>query len=777
MKHFLFLLFLLLTSVVRAENGDWRIYASYQSAQQTVVLKNTVFVRCEGGVYSYALDDTSLHGFDKSNVLSDTGIFSILKSDETNEIVVVYTNGNIDIIEPNQTGGRSINLPDLKTKVLADKTINDAVIEEGWLYISTNSGLLCVDIKKRTFGNFYNLGKKVKSVAYCEGDLYVATDDGIYYGNTDLNLLDSSQWQRIASSNYSRLMKLGETIFALVPHGIDKIQSLQSFSNTRIATVPTATACIANDEIWIFNTATSATRLSLDAKASHGVSVTSIATPQQLSSVSFAGNVYWGTCTADGSLRGYRLDGEALVETVGSIMPNSPRRNASYHLSMEKGQRLLMTSGDFNYPQSGCPGTVMMYEKGDWSAFEEYKSDIFPTNYYLNLTDVVQDPLDPTHHYASSARCGLFEFRNGKIVNHFSEHNSPLTSILPESEYHRLTVRITGLAFDGQHNLWMLNNECDTIVRILLNNGKWTAYNIPELKDAPTFDRVVFDRRGWAWINSRRLVESWNAGFCVIDPKGNASNPKGFRHKFFPTFMNQDGTNYQPLLFHCVTEDVDGAMWLGCDRGIFVIYNPEDVFNSNFRVTQVKVPRNDGSNLADYLLNDVDVTCITIDGGNRKWVGTSNDGVYLISADGLEELQHFNTANSPLVHDCIYDIAIDGVTGEVFFATGDGLVSYMGDAIDPAPKYDNDLVEVYPNPVRPDYQGSIVIKGLKADTDVKIVNASGRIVNEGKSNGGEYVWNGRLPSGGRCGNGVYFILGSNAEGNDGVVGKFVVVRE
>jgi hypothetical protein len=172
----------------------------------------------------------------------------------------------------------------------------------------------------------------------------------------------------------------------------------------------------------------------------------------------------------------------------------------------------------------------------------------------------------------------------------------------------------------------------------------------------------------------------------------------------------------------------------------------------------------------------VNVKCITIDGGNRKWIGTSGSGVYLISHDGLETIHHFTVDNSPLISNNIYSIAIDGQTGEVFIGTDRGLVSFMGDATEPESEMDDDLLKVYPNPVHPDYQGQITITGLMFNSNVKIVNAAGRLVHEGTSVGGEFTWNGRLSSGKRAASGIYYVLATDEEGNEGATTKFLIVR-
>ena len=175
-------------------------------------------------------------------------------------------------------------------------------------------------------------------------------------------------------------------------------------------------------------------------------------------------------------------------------------------------------------------------------------------------------------------------------------------------------------------------------------------------------------------------------------------------------------------------------------------------------------------------LNEVAIKCIAIDGGNRKWFGTVSNGVYLTNADGTEIIHHFTKDNSPLISDEIYTIAIDGRTGEVLIGTSDGLCSYMGDATDPVGKFDEDLVKVYPNPIRPEYSGDIKITGLMNDSHVKIVSANGRLVNKGTSIGGSYIWNGRLDNGKAAMPGIYYILATDISGDESVAGKFLIVR-
>ena len=221
---------------------------------------------------------------------------------------------------------------------------------------------------------------------------------------------------------------------------------------------------------------------------------------------------------------------------------------------------------------------------------------------------------------------------------------------------------------------------------------------------------------------------------------------------------------------------LDKHLWMGCTKGIFMTKTPEDVFKSSFTFTQPIVPRNDGSGLGDYLLNGIPVKCILIDGGNRKWVGTLNNGVYLLSANGMETIEHFTAENSPLISDEINDLAIDGETGEVFIATSKGLCSYHGNATDPATSMSSNNLKVYPNPVRPDYQGQVHITGLMYNSDVKIVSAAGKLVAEGTSIGGEFSWDCCMQNGRRVSSGIYYALCTDEAGKKDAVAKILIIR-
>ena len=761
------ILYTLLPLLTFADDGLWTVYPSYHNATRCVVVDKKAYVVSDGGLYSYDIEDHSVETYSTLNLMSDFNIFDIAYDKSIKTLVMLYTNGNIDLLLPN---GEVYNITDLKEKTLSDKTINDLYVESGHAYISTNSGLVVVNTAKRVIDNYYDLKQNVLSTFGKDGYLYAAAKDGVYEGNTSDNLLDISNWKKVNNTAIRKFVVDGNRVYASTSNAFGTVTVKPgSFQMARVAAQAFSYWSVANEQLFVGD----------------GVKLFSLSQDNQLTELSsdsvctiaWGEGSYWAACAGKG-LQGMKLDNGRLSVTTQSVIPESPIRNYCASLRMEANNRLLIAGGTFNFFGLTYPGTLMKYENEKFTPFEE-KGPIeeMTARAYVKTTDLVQDPSDPEHHYASSAMSGLYEFKNYKYVRHYGCFNSPLTSILPDVKYPEWYVWITGLEFDDNNNLWMLNNQTDTIIRVKKANGGWAALYYNEIAGIQSLDHIVFDRRGWAWVNSRRRTnEGALAGLFCLNYNGTLEDTSDDTRRFLTDIINQDGTAYNIDLLNSITEDINGYMWFGTDKGLFMTPTPDEFFSPDFHLTQIKVPRNDGTNLADYLLNGVPVNCVTIDGGNRKWVGTSNSGVYLISSDGLEELAHFTTANSPLISDNVTSIAINGTSGTVFFGSEAGLVSYQGGATDPVDKMKRNNVKVFPNPVSPEYTGMINITGLAYNSNVKIVSAAGRLVNEGTSSGGQYSWNGLNKTGKRCGSGVYFVLATDEEGKDGVAQRFVIIR-
>ena len=763
------LLFLVSCISLQAEQiGSWKVYLSYHNAQKSVAMGKTVYVVANGDLFSYNTEDTEVRTYDNLGVLNDVDIVDIGYSQEAKKIIIVYSDSNIDLMDADDYVQ---NLSALKDKSLFGKEISGMCIYGSMAYLSTGFGFVEVDMKEGVFRNTYRLGFETKGIAVNADYIYLATTTGLFRCPKTENAQDKANWTKHqGSTDWTRIQLYGDELLGVRKDSLFQIDTQRQSTINKIYTGTVS-----------FLRETNGTLFWGDQKAicytSEISNRTIIQEDNTWSDATYLNGTYWVSDQYKG-LQGYKITGNQIQVTASSVIPNSPVRNLAYRLNWV-GNRLLVAGGINTVAATSFfkKPTAMYMEDNQWTNFEEMSE--IPEKYkdrlkLYNTTDLVQDPQDPTHHYASLHRNGLFEYKDGKFVKFYNSDNSPLSSILPMSKNYMNYVSCAGLKYDTDGNLWMLCSQTDTIVRILKPDGKWIGLFYEPIKQASLCDNIIIHSTGMVFLTSRRLDE--HKGVFCIDTKGTLGNNKDDKSILLQEIINQDETAYNPDEFYGICEDLDGKIWFGTTLGLFVIDDPTAVFDKNFRITQVKVNRNDGSGLADYLLSGVPVTCITVDGANRKWVGTLNNGVFLISADGQETIHHFTTADSPLLSDAIQDIAVNPITGEVAFGTEKGLCSYMSDAIEAAEDLVKDDVLVYPNPVKSDYTGPIAITGLTMDAEVKILSSNGQLVWSGVSSGGLVTWNGCNMNGKRVSSGVYHVVANDDAGNKAIVTRIVVIK-
>lgn len=468
-------------------------------------------------------------------------------------------------------------------------------------------------------------------------------------------------------------------------------------------------------------------------------------------------------------------DWDQYYAVVKTLQPGGPVYNYFNYMKFENNQLITTGGGWIDGGEFSRPGCAQFLEPNDatWTIIGRENVQPYSATRFTDATAIAFDPADANHYFLSTCGSGLYEFRNRQMVKNYTAGNSPIISALAETDPNAHNyVRVDGIIFDKSGNLWMTVNSSKAtkpMLKFNSTNNEWTEYNDPLLfyKNKPLriVRNSILDRNGHIW-----MVNDHHEHPCMlrIDP----TTDSFYR---YDNFTNQDGISTDLHYIRCVMEDMDGNLWMGSDQGLYM-YDENQQNDPTAGYTQIKVPRNDGTDLADYLLANADVTAIAIDGAKRKWIGTANSGVYLISADNTEQLHHFTTEDSPLLSDNIESLAINPTTGEVFFGTDKGLCSYMSDATTAIDEMKKDDVYAFPNPVPSDYQGLITVRGLSMDADVKILTISGRVVAQGRSNGGTFTWNGRDQSNKRVASGVYMIATATNDGKKGVVTKIAIVR-
>ena len=762
-KRIFAILSILIAITANAGIGDWVLYPSYHNATYCQTAGDKVYVLASGALYSYNTSDEEVRVYDKINTLSDIDITHIEYCKDIKALVVVYSNANIDILFDDE---EVYNITDFKNKSLPDKRINGVDIQGTTAYISTVFGVVELDLEEYEFTNTYTTGLNTYCTYLFNGTLFCGTETGMYSCATDKNLLDKNNW--VKKNNYftKAICELDGMLYCYLDefgiysynasnnilkdvvynHG-EKYNSMYSNGKEIIASAKKKTTIITSPtDVTVYKNSNSNFILK-------------------------DGNHFWDCKGYNGIVKCIAKDGEIIVNST-SVTLDSPVRNYCEYMKFASDDKLLVAGGNLNYFDiTFYDGTLMEYDYSGnrWNNLPEDTIKQATGIPYLNLCAIDEDPAEPGHYFAGSFGYGLYEFRNGKFVKHYSTHNSPLESVIPTNTRF---VRIPSVKFDKEGNLWCINTGTKNIVKVLKSDGTWCELYYKPIEKLATMVEPVMDSRGWLWLKSLQ----GEAGIFCAKMNGTPLDSSDDESKaWLNKFVNQDGISYDIYQVFALAEDREGQMWVGTNTGLFVIDNPKTFFNNGV-FKQIKVPRNDGTGLADYLLSGTYIKSIQVDGANRKWIGTNDDGIYLISADGLETIHHFTTENSPLPSNSIVSIAINDRSGEVFIGTDKGIASYMSDATRPEEKLDENNIYAYPNPVKADYSGNIAIVGLTHDCNVKIVDTAGYLINEGTSNGGQYTWNGRNARGEKVASGVYYVLTYDSNGNEGVATKIVVIR-
>ena len=236
----------------------------------------------------------------------------------------------------------------------------------------------------------------------------------------------------------------------------------------------------------------------------------------------------------------------------------------------------------------------------------------------------------------------------------------------------------------------------------------------------------------------------------------------------------KDSENKVFSMVYSIVEDLDGNIWVGTDQGPLIYYNPDKVLDEDLRAFRIKIPRNDGTDLADFMLGTEMITTIAVDGANRKWLGTNSSGAYLLSPDGTTRIINYNEQNSPILSNSIVTLSVDNKSGDVWFGTSKGIQSVRTDATVGGEKFIN--VYTFPNPVREDFTGNVTITGLMRDSQIRITDISGNIVYETVYNGGLATWDLKTYNGKRVSTGVYLVFCASNDGTESTVTKMLVIR-
>ena len=776
MRHILtIILFSSFSFTVLAANFNttgWKTYLSYNNTNSVEESNDQVFVVAEGSLYTYGKEDNSIKQYYKGNGLNDNTISLIRYNKQTKSLLIIYDNSNIDILE----GGVATNLPYLSTSTsIRDKQINSVLVHDEYAYLSTAFGIVVINMAKKEIKDTYKLSLNITSCAIQNGNIYASTTNkaevssGIIYASLKENLLDKANWKPYGLSNLSdshtisAIASFKNTLFYLVSQqGIfyenngELSRIINSSTLKYMKVIGEKLACIDNSRVFIVSDTQKFDQINL--------SINDISTYQA--------DKYW---IAEGSkgLRSIQRKGSNSFEVLNEpIILDGPYSNSAFDIVCKNDKVYMIIGGKdlLNGKRFDKGGYILTYDYDKWSFIdpkEAQKKLNLPRNPrdYTSIAVTTDDSNDEIV-YASSMGDGVIQYKNGTPVQSYNEKNAFKETA---GGYGSGYCYIDGLAFDKNGNLWMTSSEVNHAVLVLDKAGAWHRLDIEQLRGVYTINDILITSTNDKWIYVPR-----NTPKLVMIP--NSESLDEVSSYEFTTLIDTDGKELTPSNYTCVAEDKDGYIWVGTNRGAVYFTKPrissaED--KAATRCTRVKYTNEETGNLA-YFLDNVVVTTLKVDAGNRKWIGTKGNGVYVLDNDNETIVYQFNTNNSPLLSDNIYDIEINDKTGEVFIGTDKGLNSYQGEASEG--KSDYSEIYAYPNPVRPEHMDKVTIVGLMDNSNVKITDLNGNIIYQTKSLGGQAIWNCRNANGSRVATGVYLVLASTEEASESVVTKIIVVK-
>ncbi|MCC8198752.1 MAG: hypothetical protein LIP06_09340 [Tannerellaceae bacterium] len=760
----LFVLLLVFTFIPTffANNNLWKVYLSYYTTHLVEESSTQVYVVATGSLFSYNKEDQSIRQYDKSNYLNDTEIVSIRYNTHTQSLLIIYENANIDILSDEGI----INIPYLKqSTAVRNKNIYSVFIYKEYAYVTTGFGIMVVNMKKKEITETYNLSLVTTSCCIFKEYIYASTEQGVLFASLNENLLDKNNWNEYPFSTstknkeISKVFLFKDKLFFFVEEtgiyydaAFTPLLVEDNIENVKVT----------NDKLVVFHNSKNSDpyKYSIYSDINTKDIIVNSYKIQDISS--FKEDIYW-LAESENGLRSIAKNHSGSFEIkTEAIGINGPRFNSPYRIAFGKTKFYVIPGGknaqDIRFEN---PATIMIYDYKEWSHIHrETVSSVFGTN-PRDYTSIVVDPTDEDHIYISSFGDGLVEIKNSEAINLFRGNNSTLEDIGTNNTGYY----IDGLAFDKDENLWMTNSEVTNGVKILNKDGTWSSVYVEELSEKYTLNDILITSGGYKWINIPRPSDQ--TGIAIIDKTDHTTS------FFFSSMTDQDGKFLSPSAFTCMAEDKNNNVWIGTSNGPAYFSQPDRVIHDETSCYRIKLT-DENTNELYYFLDNQRVTCIAVDPGNRKWFGTDNNGVYVLSEDNEEVIYQFNTTNSPLLSDMIYTIAINEETGEVFIGTDKGLVSYQAEAI--AGKEDYSNVYAFPNPVRPEFDDRVTITGLMDHTNVKITDLNGNLIYQTKSVGGQASWNCRNKSGQRVATGIYLVFGKSENGPESVVTKIAIIK-
>jgi ligand-binding sensor domain-containing protein len=721
--------------------GQWREHVPFNNAFYVYNQQNLIVGATPFGFFTYNQASKEFQRKTKMNGLSDVGLKLMSNDPLSKKMLVVYENNNIDIIN----GDVVSNIPDVLLKnTQSDKTINNACWIGNDVFLSANLGIIAVNTEKKEIRDTYKTGlngsdENIFQVALQNNVLYAATASGLKKAAFNpVTLSDFNAW--ILESGQALLPGKCDAVLDWNGKLIVKKQDSVFIKNNGnwelfyASKYPVSSINIINNKLLLgYSINSSGVVLVFSSQSSIPQTFSNPLISYPLS-CSIVDETIWVADKNNGLIR---INGTAAE----SIKPNAPDGIALGGAIYADGN-ILASAGTINQfwqPQQNRNG----FFKFDGNSWKSYNKNSFSTlDTIMDFISIAADPASGNI-YAGSFGNGLVEL-SGEKINILNQKN-----FLSPSLQNPVRYNVSGLAVDVKQNLWISNYGTNQNLVVRKKDGTWKKFSIPFPHQDNAVGKILVDDASRKWI----ISPNGNGLFCFDDAETiDQTNDDQWRY-----FKQGRGNGNLPSSHVLsIVEDRNGFIWVGTDKGIGIIECGDDVFSTSACDATLPVVQQD--NFAGLLFGDESVYDIAVDGANRKWVATNN-GAWLISADGQKVISRFTQANSPLLSNKIHQIVVHEKTGEVFFFTQNGICSFRGTAVEHVSQ--KQKLVVFPNPVPPNFNGTIAIKNLPENAWVKITELDGKLVYQARSLGGQAIWNGRTYKGEKPSSNVFLVLVSN----------------
>ena len=701
--------------------GQWREQYNNKSVQH-IIQGDKIYGATTHQLFSID-NKKNIELLGKSTGLHEIGIAAMAWDELEQQLVIAYKNSNIDIIK----GDNIFTINDMVlSNLYANKKINDIKILNQWALIATNFGIVVLDLKKHEikdtwFPNNNRQAIVTYQTAITKDSLYAITEEGLYSAAIKNNWVAINSWNILKAFQNLGLKKISSNINLVTVYNDKNIFQLPSTNpiiNTSTRNIKHVT--IAKDGTILFSSSDNGKgalhKLNADKSTTTLIDSSILENPID---ILVDENNFWIADSANGLL---------LKNTTNQwITLAGPTEYIKGKSSIS--DKVLLA------PFNGNANGFSVFEKSGWKNYKSINTSKFP----ICIASAI-DPKDQTWWLTTTSG-----------ILHFNSNSATIENNLPTN----LNGTYTDLQFSTIGNLWVLQDGQGLLQK---KDNTWKLYAPPSNFMKTGFNKMIITKQGQAW-----MIAPQNQGLYIYQST-----------EVYPTEVWKQLTtskskgNLPSSYVTSIAEDHDGSIWVGTDNGIG-IFNCGDISKE---ICDASIPRvNNTNKFVGQLFQKEIVNCITVDGANRKWVGTNN-GAWLLSADGLELIEHFTKDNSPLPSDTLLQIMIDPNEGEVFFNTNTEIVSYRGTAT--AGVVAQNEIAIYPNPVGPEYNGPIAFKGLVENAIVKITDLSGRLVFETRSLGGQAIWNGKTYEGKKVASGIYLVFVRDEVGNEKGVGKVLI---